>query len=572
MNPCPSRDELQACLRGDASQEIADHVASCPHCQAEMEKLPDEPDAFADEVRQAAVQEPPFPEKLAAITAVGPLPPVRPLPYTLGDFELLEEIGHGGMGVVYRAVQHPFGRRVAVKLLPPGAGGELLTRFRREIRASGRLDHPNLVRAVAAGEINGEPFLVLEWIEGENLRELVGRVGPLSVANACAILQQVAVALQRAHELGLVHRDLTPRNIMLTRLGQVKVVDFGLGRSRDLDELTVTPDFMGVYDYASPEQFQDPRTVDIRGDLYSVGCLAHFLLTGRPAFHDAPGGVAKKQAHLNREAPTVPNVPAPLAALVGRLLAKKPEERPQTPAEVAAELARFLPRQESPPDLRALLESVSGAEQHPSLDAALDVWLWDETAGRAVSITEPGALPLPPRARLMLEVRLSRPAHVYLLWIGSDGAVQPVYPWKPNDWKARAEAGPVRGLRLPPRDGKGKQSTWRVQGLAGVETFVLLADEHALSDETAADLPSRLRGFPRLTELSPPRDPACDYWFTSRLEECLGVGLKALDFTEEPIKDPIYQVHSLLRERLGDRFGLIRAVSFFKRGEEGGDA
>ncbi len=213
-------------------------------------------------------------------------------------------------------------------------------------RPPARLDHPNIVRAHDAEQVGGLHLLVMEFVEGTNLADLVQRKGPLPIAHACHFIRQAALGLQHAFEQGMAHRDIKPQNLMVTPKGQVKVLDFGLARLRSGGRgLTEMGSFMGTPEYVSPEQAADARTADTRADLYSLGCTLYFLLTGRPPF---PEDTAVKVilAHVEKQAPPVqalrPEVPAELSAVVARLLAKDPAQRFQTPVELAQALVPFL--------------------------------------------------------------------------------------------------------------------------------------------------------------------------------------------------------------------------------------
>jgi serine/threonine protein kinase len=291
-------------------------------------------------------------------------------PRQMGPYCLLEQLGQGGMGAVYRAEHVRLKRTVAVKVLPPGLlhDTRAVARFRREVEAVGKLDHPNIGRASDAGEASGWPFLVMELIDGVDLAKLAARLGTLPVADACEVCRQAALALQHAHEHGLVHRDIKPGNLMLTPAGVVKLLDLGLARvcgDQPVSEvLTATGVVIGTPDYMAPEQATEPRSADIRADLYGLGCTLYRLLTGVPPF-GGPGQSTLAQkllAHALAPVPPIrdrrPEVPEGLAALLVRLLAKSPADRPATPAEVEAALRPFAAGQ----DLVALYAAASGQE------------------------------------------------------------------------------------------------------------------------------------------------------------------------------------------------------------------
>jgi serine/threonine-protein kinase len=274
----------------------------------------------------------------------------------LGSYVLLEKLGEGGMGQVFKARNWKMGQVVALKVIRKErlANETAVLRFEREIRVAAQLDHPNIVRALDADRAGDAHFLVMEFIEGTDLARMVRERGPLPVAIACDFARQAALALQHAHEGGLVHRDIKPANLLLTRhpalrdTGLVKVLDMGLARldapadGISVDTLTQEGSVMGSLDYISPEQAMNSHTVDIRGDLYGLGCTLYFLLTGRVPFpSDHP--MEKLLSHRTKEPVPVeqlrPEVPPAVAAVVRRLMAKSPDDRYQTPAEAAEALA-----------------------------------------------------------------------------------------------------------------------------------------------------------------------------------------------------------------------------------------
>lgn len=277
--------------------------------------------------------------------------------FSLGQYRIVDQLGQGGMGRVFKAEHMTMGRSVAIKVLAPQHTRTEKARqlFLREVRAAGRLMHPNIVTAHDANELEGRHYLVMEYIDGPNLEQLVHERGPLPVGLACDIIRQAATGLQYAFEMGMVHRDIKPSNILLQRTGQtlssaslVKVVDFGLARLGDkvdnTDGTIVTQKntVLGTPDYLSPEQARSLHLVDIRSDLYSLGCTFYFLVTGQVPF---PGGttVEKLIRHTKEEAPAVeqlrPDIPAQIADVIRCLMAKTPANRFQTPVELVAELA-----------------------------------------------------------------------------------------------------------------------------------------------------------------------------------------------------------------------------------------
>ena len=270
-----------------------------------------------------------------------------------GQYLLLESLGEGGMGRVFKARHRRMKRVVALKFIHK----HLLTdpravqRFYREIEAVARLSHPNIVMAFDADEIDGTHFFVTEYVEGVDLRTLLERDGPMPVAQACEATRQAALGLQHAHLRGLVHRDIKPANLLLSREGLVKIVDLGLARLSlpDRDgpgavKLTRTGEVMGTPDYLAPEQIADFHRADIRADIYSLGCTLYQLLTGQPPF--AGRSLAEKLLVQRRGDPPEitalrSDLPSGLAVVIRTMMARRPEHRFPTPAEVAAALEPF---------------------------------------------------------------------------------------------------------------------------------------------------------------------------------------------------------------------------------------
>jgi serine/threonine-protein kinase len=264
------------------------------------------------------------------------------------DHVLLEQfVGGGGMGAVFRAWDTTLHRTVAVKVLSmrQQSDADSLRRFQIEARSAARLDHPNIARAHFVGEDRGVRYIVFEFIEGTNIRDLVHANGPLPLADALSYTMQIAGALTHAWEREVVHRDIKPSNILITPDGQAKLVDMGLARLEYLGQQphdeTATGVTLGTFDYISPEQARNPRDADIRSDIYSLGCTLFFMLTGRPPFIE--GSVVQKLlAHQTDEIPDVrdlrPDVPDGLAAVLATMLAKRPDDRFETPLDLTAAL------------------------------------------------------------------------------------------------------------------------------------------------------------------------------------------------------------------------------------------
>ncbi len=261
-------------------------------------------------------------------------------PLTLGDYIVQDFVGRGGMGTVFRAIHRRMKRTVAIKVLRRDtAHADLLAkRFLREVEVAAKLHHPNIVTAYDAGEQNGISYLVSEFVEGQNLSDLVKEYGPLSLPLAVDVVQQAARALEYAHREGVIHRDIKPSNLLIDDAGNVKLLDVGLARvnspeAADPDhssDLTTTGMIMGTVDYMSPEQAQNTRLADERSDVYSLGCTLYFLITGRAPYARGTG-IERLLAHREQPIPSLcqlsPQVPESLDQLLSALMAKKPADR-----------------------------------------------------------------------------------------------------------------------------------------------------------------------------------------------------------------------------------------------------
>jgi len=286
---------------------------------------------------------------------------------TVGDYLIIDRLGGGGMGRVYRACDTRTGREVALKIIRQGllANPVVRGRYEREVEAAGALRHPNIVAVEDAGEADGRHYLAMEFVDGIDLSVLVRDHFPLEVPEACEYARQAALGLGHAHRAGIVHRDIKPSNIVVsgerhvpqaTEQAVVKILDMGLIRVIWEDEpepgeeywgkrgpsLTRDGAVVGTPDYMAPEQTRDSRAVDHRADLYSLGCTLYYLLTGRPPF--AEGGALEKLSRHRDDAPPPlqalrPDVPTAVAAVVARMMAKDPADRHPSAAAVAADLA-----------------------------------------------------------------------------------------------------------------------------------------------------------------------------------------------------------------------------------------
>jgi serine/threonine-protein kinase len=305
-------------------------------------KLPDAPEKVAAEMVAANLLTEWQSEKLLAGKHKG---------FVLGKYKLLRHLGKGGMSQVYLAEHTLMRRKVAIKVLPANRveDATYLERFRIEARAAAKLDDPNIVRAYDIDVHEGKThFIVMEYVEGQDLHQLVRDKGPLPYEKAADYIAQVARGLSHAHEMGLVHRDIKPANCLLDKNEVVKLLDMGLARLID-DEASLTLDnnenVLGTADYLAPEQALNSHKADARADIYSLGCTLYFLLTGHPPFPD--GSISERLIkHQVEQAPSIykdrPDAPSVLVNICNRMMSKKVEDRYQTAGDVAERLAEWL--------------------------------------------------------------------------------------------------------------------------------------------------------------------------------------------------------------------------------------
>ena len=263
----------------------------------------------------------------------------------LNHFHLEAFIGGGGMGAVFRGHDEQLDRTVAIKVIPfVGDDPDVQRRFRNEAQSAAKLDHPRIARVFDVGSHGDWHYIVFEYIEGTNIRDLVTSNAVLPIDDAVFYTCQLADALQHAADRGIVHRDIKPSNILIAKASKIKLVDMGLARSDNLDlseDMTASGVTLGTFDYISPEQAKDPRDADLRSDIYSLGCTLYFMLTGSPPY---PGGtmLQKLLSHGKTPPPDArelrPEASEYLVAVIQKMLAKKPADRYQTALDLIADL------------------------------------------------------------------------------------------------------------------------------------------------------------------------------------------------------------------------------------------
>ena len=359
----PSVDDLTAFSAGQLPAESAatveSHIGDCTPCCETLMGLSSD-DTFVDLLKET--RDPVHGATIGVARCAAAAGEQKSPLAALADhprYEIVDLIAKGGMGEVFRAKHRMMDRTVAVKVIKDEftRNPEAVERFHREVKTAAHLSHRNVVTAYDAEQADGVHFLVMEYVDGENLADLVKDSGRLAVGKACNYVQQVALGMQHAHGEGMVHRDMKPQNLMLTKDGTVKILDFGLSSlssatttSTQSDvpknaSLTVAGSIMGTPDFISPKQAADAHQADIRSDIYSLGATLHYLLTGQPPF--AEGSVAERlRSHAEEEPASVStfrdDVPGALTSVIEQMMAKDPAERFQTPQQVADALAPFV--------------------------------------------------------------------------------------------------------------------------------------------------------------------------------------------------------------------------------------
>lgn len=367
---CPSDEELSKFVNGQVPPArlsvIADHLDHCRHC---VEKLAN------NDTRDALI------DRLSKFDFVEGQqgPRTSQDPFELGDdsrYELIAELGEGGMGQVFKARHKMMKRTVALKTIRPELINhpEAVKRFAKEARAAARLSHPNIVTAFDAEQCGDLNMLVMEFVEGEAINMLVNKCGPLPFEKAVDYACQAAEGLQHAHERKMIHRDIKPQNLMLANDGVIKILDFGLSKFRSdltcgetdsvVDEtvLTLHNTSLGTEGYIAPEQAADARSVDIRSDIYSLGCTLFFMLTNRPPYFGAPPDDPTAVPDVTRFRE---DLPRGLPPVLEKMMAPDPEHRYATPADVV-EALRGIDLQAPPATRRVKPDDPSDSSQASS--------------------------------------------------------------------------------------------------------------------------------------------------------------------------------------------------------------
>ena len=406
--------------------------------------------------------------------------------FLIGKYVILDRIGAGGMGAVYLCEHLHLERQVALKVLPADQAEDAgaLARFIREAQAVAALDHPNIVRAYEADVEGKTYFLVMEYVDGVDLQHLVARHGPLDPTRAAHYISQAASGLQHAHQAGLVHRDVKPANLLVSRAGVVKVLDLGLARFFHDDEDTVTKEhsgqaILGTADYLAPEQGRDSHAVDIRADIYSLGATFYFLLVGKAPFAD--GTLNQKLIWHQMKAPTAvrklrPDVPEALAVVISRMMAKDPAGRYQTPADVVAALEPWTQtalRPPTPAELPPLRPTARAGRVGRNIDRSAGSTVVNRAA-RTTALSAPPATAPEPLASIAAMLNSQPPPT-------PPAAPQTPLPQSDEDWSHAFDDDSDAGKPFAPSEGRrsakrrgldGRKHRWIVAGAFAALLFL----------------------------------------------------------------------------------------------------
>jgi serine/threonine protein kinase len=494
---------------------INNHLNECPDCQRRVAEMSS--DSFLGRLQGVRGRLDPVPvagsslaglSQIAGEPASAEPPPSSSLPPGLADhpdYEVLRELGQGGMGTVYLAQNRLMGRNEVLKVV----SGHLikrrgvLDRFQVEIRNAGRLHHTNIVTAYSASRLGESIMFAMEYVEGLDLSKLVKAKGPLPVANACNYVHQACLGLQHAHEHGMVHRDIKPSNLMLARQGEravIKVLDFGLAKIQSEGPvdggLTHEGQMLGTPDYIAPEQIRDARGSDIRADIYSLGCTLYYLLTGGPPFQ-ATSLYDLLQAHHSMDAMPLnlarPEVPVELAALVGKMMAKEPVRRFQEPREVSQVLTQFFKKwsivtAESRPEMSAFRLAGEGQScdvaPHPEASQSREPARPESQWESLVDVRESETAPI------KVTTGIPRPGRIRSPWVWPSVATGVlllglVFAWAAGLFKVTTANGVIALEFNPPKEIRpfngsnfeGWNGLWRNQVIEPSRVFRIEGDE-----------------------------------------------------------------------------------------------
>jgi predicted Ser/Thr protein kinase len=597
ISTCPDEHELLSVATGEpAGEAIARHLDACPICAGRVELLRAELTALHQDLGDGAgpagdaAPEPIGPEAAAAARARAESPPERP--GAIGRYLVVDQLDEGLQGQVFRVIHPKLGKDMVLKLGRQPVGDDERTSLVAEGRLLADLDHINLVKIYDLDFHNDRPFLVMEYVHGRNLEDYA-RDEPVTPRRAAELVAKLAGALAMVHRKGVIHRDIKPRNILIDESDRPRLIDFGLARLRNAWSDPSPTNWGGTLAYMAPEQARrEHDRIGPRSDLFGLGAVLYFLLTGRPPFvgekQDEVWDRAKR-CDFEGSALQIAKVPHRLERICLKALAVDPADRYATAEEFGQALDGFLDRPRRVAIAAGILLVLaivygilirppappnSAVHQHPNhadLQSAAGmeplrggITLWVNEPGnnshrRGLRLHQMGAVPIRPGDEVRVEAHVNRPAYLYLFWIGSDGKAAPLYPWKDRDWTRRPDhEAMVEAIELP----EVITDTWELPPSApGLETLVLLAREDSpLPRYADATLERDLAG-PRTTWVPGGNNEAV--W----LENGQAFGLDDHGDSREmpglgthPSDDPVLRIRQLLKEKISTLGPYHRAV------------
>jgi predicted Ser/Thr protein kinase len=609
ISTCPDQHELLPIAAGEpAGEAIKQHLDACPACRGRVDRLLADLTALHD-LGGGVTADPIGPdlavglegEPLGGWTAPFPMAADRDLaearserPGAVGKYLVVDQLDEGTQGQVFRVIHPNLGQDMVLKLGRKPAGED----ERASLVAEGRLladlkPHINLVRIFDLDFHNDRPFLVMEYVQGRNLEDYA-RDEPVTPRRAAKLMAKLAGALAMVHRRDIIHRDIKPRNVVIDEVtGEPRLIDFGLARLRNAWSSPFATTWGGTLPYMAPEQARrEHDRISARSDIFGLGAVLYFLLTGRPPFAgemlDEVWDRARR-CDFDADALRIARVPRRLERICLKALAADPADRYPSAEAFEKALERYLVR----PKVLGVLSGVCGLVllgalvfalvvrwadlrewrgSQPgvptvlpapgSLEGELTIRVWSKEGGgkRGLKVDEPGALPLLPGEWVHIGAQLNQPAHVYLLWLDGRGKVIQLCPRDDGKFGARPSDGSPRAAVHSP---EALDQGHKMSGPRGLETVLLLARRQPLSPGT--DVAGLIGPFPP-SPLRDEREFAVRGFDEGQPVEALRIGQhRGIGDEPDRIDDPLLQVMERLKAE--NQFDLIKAVRFAYRGE-----